>query len=353
MSRVSENSNTAALNYNLSKNKSRMEDLQLKGSTLKRVRKPSDDPMANIEAMTITSRNNDNSQYLKNASLAELHLNATEDSLVQITEILMKAKDLAIQQSSDFYDDKIRKNVANEVFQLRNHALSIANKRIGNKYIFGGFSTLTKPFDQSGAYRGDNGHITIEISKDFFVPINLTGEEVFFYEDTLSSRTPDPLDEFPVFQKSRNKLLRDEPIEDIQKNQEFIQSGRDLAAVDAQHQAQGYKQKSNIFALLSMLTSALENNSPKVIQNLLVKMDDSISRLITMRTKIGSITRSVENSKNSVEMDTINNKARKSELVDADIADLFADITKNNDSLQAAYKIGNATINKTLLDFIK
>ncbi|MDH5580367.1 MAG: flagellar hook-associated protein FlgL [Bdellovibrionales bacterium] len=353
MSRVSENSNSTALNFNLSKSKSRMEDLQLKGSTLKRVRKPSDDPMANIEAMTITSRNKDNSQYLKNASLAQLHLNATEDSLVQITETLMKAKDLAIQQSSDFYDDKIRKNIANEVFQLRNHALSVANKRIGNKYIFGGFSTLSKPFESDGSYKGDNGHITIEISKDFFVPINLTGEEVFFFSDTVSSQTPNPLDEFPIFENSRNKLLRDEPPEEIKRNQEFIDKGRDLASTDAKYQVQGYRKKSNIFALLSMLTSALENNQPKVIQNLLVKMDDSISRLITMRTKIGSISRSVQNSINSVEMDTINNKARRSELVDADIADLFSDIQKNNDTLQAAYKVGNATINQSLLNFIK
>lgn len=353
MSRVSENSSSAALKFNMNKAKTKLEDLQLKGSTLKRIRRPSDDPMANIEAMSITSRNKDNTQYLKNASLATLHLNATEDSITQLTEVLMKAKELAIQQSSDFYDGKIRKNVANEVWQLRNHALAIANKRIGNKYIFGGFSTLQKPFLDNGKYTGDNGHITIEIGKDFFIPINLTGEEVFFYEDAVGSRVPDPLDEFPVFQKSRNKLLEENDPQELQKNQEFIQRGRDIAGVDPEYQAQGYKQKSNIFALLSMLTSALENNQPKIIQNLLEKMDLGINRLITMRTKIGSLSRSVENSISSVEMDTINNKARRSELVDADIADLFAEITKNNDTLQAAYKIGNATINQSLLDFIR
>ena len=203
MTRVSENSNVAALNYNLGKSKNRLEELQLKGTTLKRIRRPSDDPMGNIEAMTITSRNKDVEQYLKNAALAKMYLNSTEDSLVQISDILMKAKDLAIQQSSDFYDAKIRKNIASEAQQLRKHVLSIANKRIGNKFIFGGFSTLTKPFNEDGSYNGDGGHITIEITKDFFIPINLTGKEIFFFDDKLSSMTPDPLDEFPLFKKSR------------------------------------------------------------------------------------------------------------------------------------------------------
>ena len=61
---------------------------------------------------------------------AIMFLNSTEDALIQLTDTLMKAKEIAIQNASGFYDGDIRRNVANEVLQLRNHALSIANKRI-------------------------------------------------------------------------------------------------------------------------------------------------------------------------------------------------------------------------------
>ena len=71
-------------------------------------------------------------QYLKNSNYALLQLNVTEKSLEQITDILSKAKELAIAQSSDFYTQDVRKSVANEVHQLRNRLISISNKRIGN-----------------------------------------------------------------------------------------------------------------------------------------------------------------------------------------------------------------------------
>lgn len=179
MTRVSENSSTAALKYALNKTKSKMEDLQLKGSTLKQITRPSDNPVSNVEAMALTSSTNDNVQYLKNSEFALLNLNVTEKSLEELTEIITKAKEIAIAQSSDFFNADVRKNVANEVQQLSNQALAIANKKVGLKHIFSGTSTLTVPFDANGTYKGDTGHISLEVSRNFFVPINLTGEEVF------------------------------------------------------------------------------------------------------------------------------------------------------------------------------
>ena len=49
MSRVSENSSIHSINYAVGKTKGRLEDLQMKGSTLKRMNKPSDDPVGNAE----------------------------------------------------------------------------------------------------------------------------------------------------------------------------------------------------------------------------------------------------------------------------------------------------------------
>ena len=68
MTRVSENSSYNAINYSIGKTKSKLEDLQMKGSSLKRIRKPSDDPVGNVELMSIRSRNVDGEQYLRNIS---------------------------------------------------------------------------------------------------------------------------------------------------------------------------------------------------------------------------------------------------------------------------------------------
>ncbi len=136
MTRVSEHSSNDALKYALNRSKQRMEDLQLKGSTLRAITKPSDNPVSNVEALAINSSTSDNIQYLKNSDFALTYLNVTEKSLEELTEILSKAKEIAIAQSSDFFNADVRKSVSTEIQQLYNQTLSIANRKVGLKHIF-------------------------------------------------------------------------------------------------------------------------------------------------------------------------------------------------------------------------
>lgn len=337
MTRVSENSSTASLKYALNRTKAKMEDLQLKGSTLKTITKPSDNPVSNVEAMSLTSSTNDNLQYLKNADFALLNLNVTEKSLEELTDIVSKAKEIAIAQSSDFFNADVRKNVANEVQQLYNQALAISNKKVGLKNIFAGTNTLTVPFDSNGNYKGDSGHISLEVSRNFFVPVNLTGTEVFFSADDSSS-IESPLKDFEQFDKSTiSKLSRDVATD--------ADSSEKKAAVP-------FKSRDNIFAQLQALTSALENNDPEMIQGLLEKFDNSISRLITLRTRIGSISNSVETSKTTLESENIDHTSRRSSLLDADVTELFSDINKQQAVLKTTYQSTQGVMNQSLMDFL-
>lgn len=81
MSRVSENSAKHSIQYALGKAKRKMENLQLKGSTLRSITRPSDNPISNVEAMSLESRIKNNEQYIRNAEYAELHLNSTEKAI--------------------------------------------------------------------------------------------------------------------------------------------------------------------------------------------------------------------------------------------------------------------------------
>jgi flagellar hook-associated protein 3 FlgL len=342
MTRVSENSNMHSIKYSLGKTKEKMENLQLKGSTLRSITRPSDNPISNVEALSLKSRIKDNTQYTRNAEYAELHLTSTEKSLEQITEILNKAKEIAIAQSSDFYDKDIRKNVANEVRQLRFQALAIANKRVGNKYLFGGFKTLSKPFDKAGAYLGDKGKITLEVSKDFFVPINLDGYEVFYSTNDSSSKQPDPFERVSPSDVNPSVPPREE--RDV---------GRDLASEMEDHNTFEFEKRSNIFSLLEGLTNSLENNDPTYTQSLLDGFDNAISRLVTMRTKVGSIMNSVDTSKLSNEDQSIDAQTRKSTLIDADVTELFSDITRQQNILKSTYQASQGLMSKTLMDFLR
>ncbi len=338
MTRVSEGSSAASLKYSLNKAKAKMEDLQLKGATLKSMRRPSDNPVSNVEVMQLKSDDSDNSQFLRNSDFALMQLNVTEKSLEQITDILVKAKELAIAQSSDLYNPEVRKNVANEVIQMKNMMLGLANKRLGQRYIFGGFKTLDPPFDSNGNYKGDKGHITLEVSKDFFVQTNLNGSEVFYVDEGFKNESANPLKEFPEIKRHQESTTPKD-------------NSRDLASMKTLERATGPRE--NLFSLLETLATALENNEPDVIQNLLERFDTATSRLITLRTRVGSITTSVQSSKNSIDSDRIDNAERRSKLVDADIAELFSELTKQQEVLKTTYKSTQNLLDTNLLDFMR
>lgn len=344
MVRVSENSGRASFQFALNKAKRKMENLQLKGTSLKRITRPSDDPIGNVESLNISSAQGDLKQYSRNIDYAKTQLHATDKALEQLGDILIKAKEIAIAQASDFYGEGIRKNVANEVYQLRNQALSIANKRIGQRYIFGGFKSLDKPFTPDGKYHGDKGHVTVEISKDFFIPINLHGAEIFFTTDDSSNKIEHPLKKFPELEHKNKHEGENQKVNDVGM-------GRDLASVTEAEG--GFVKINNMFAQLEALATALENDDAVLVQGLLEKFDATIDRLVGLRTRIGSLTNSADSSEVVHEADNVNFAERKSKVQDADIADLFANITKQQGILKATYQSAHGTINQNLLDFLR
>lgn len=328
MSRVSENSSVHSVNYAVGKTKSRVEDLQMKGSTLKRVSKPSDDPIGNVDLLAVRSQNIDADQYKRNINFANTQLSFTENVLDELSDILLKAKELAVGQASSIYNPEIRAGVAKEIHQLREQALSIANKRMGNRYLFAGQKVLTRPFDQEGQYIGDKSKMFVEVNKDVLIPVNITGADVFFSS--------------PKTDVKREQLdLQQGPQMDIPTE------GRSLASVDEPQTT------SSIFDELRSLENALLTDNHEVIQGLLEKLDSSMDRVTTLRTEIGALTNTISNAETSIEKTKPLNESYKSKIEDADITELFSDLQKEQTVLKATYKASSNLMNTNLMDFLR
>ncbi len=330
MSRVSENSSIHSINYAVGKTKGKVEDLQLKGSTLKRVSKPSDDPVGNVELLTIRSQNIDATQYLRNLNFAQTQLSYSENVLEELTDLLNKAKELAVGQASSIYSPEIRHGVSKEIHQIRNQMLSLANKRIGNRYIFAGQKVLTRPFDLHGVYQGDSNKINIEINKDVYVPINVTGKDLFF------SKAKKPLE------KSDLEL---KPI--LNETDPQIEVMRKPASTEPEAPA------VSIFDELRALENAMLTDNPQVIQGLLERLDDSVERVVKYRTEIGALTNTISNAETNIEKIKLLNEAHKSKIEDADVAELFTDLQKEQNVLKATYKASSNLMNTSLMDFLR
>jgi flagellar hook-associated protein 3 FlgL len=330
MSRVSENSSVHSINYAVGKTKSKVEDLQLKGSTLKRVSKPSDDPIGNVELLAIRSQNIDADQYLRNLNFAQTQLAFTENVLEELTDILVKAKELAVGQASSIYSPEIRIGVSKEIHQLRQQALSIANKRMGNRYIFAGQKILTRPFDPNGTYQGDANKINIEINKDVFVPVNITGNDLFF------SKNKKPLEKADLDLVPHSEL---DPQAADQRSPASTAEARPVAV--------------SIFDELRSLENALLTDNPQIVQGLLESLDGSIERVVTHRTEIGALTNTISNAETNIEKMKLTNEAHKSKIEDADVTELMSDLQKEQNILKATYKASSNLMNTSLMDFLK
>lgn len=329
MSRVSENSSVNSINYAVGKSKSKLEDLQLKGSTLKRIAKPSDDPIANVELLAIRSQNIDATQYQRNVNFAQTQLSFTENVLEELTDILVKVKELAVGQASSIHSPEIRAGVSKEIHQLRQQVLSLSNKRMGNRYIFGGQKILTRPFDQDGKFKGDSGKINIEINKDVFIPVNITGDKLFFSKEKK-----------PV-------VKTDLDLKSPAMEFDLDQANRGPASMDQEYAP------SSIFDELRAMENALLTDSPEVIQNLLERLDSSIERVVTYRTEIGALANTVTNAETNIEKSKLTNEAQKSKLEDADVTELMSDMQKEQAVLKATYKASSNLMNVSLMDFLK
>lgn len=330
MSRVSENSSVAAINYAVGKTKSKVEDLQLKGSTLKRVTKPSDDPVGNVELLAIRSQNIDAGQYLRNLSYAQTQLSYTENVLEEMTDLLNKAKELAIGQASSIYSPEIREGVAKEIHQIRQQMLSLSNKRIGNRYLFAGQKVLTRPFDQDGKYSGDTNKINIEINKDVYVPVNINGKELFYSSDKEGPQKSD---------------LELKPAE--------IDLNPEIAVMRKPATTGPESVPVSIFDELRALENALLTDNPQIIQGLLERIDTSTDRVVAYRTEIGALTNTISNAETNIEKTKLLNEAHKSKVEDADVAELFTDLQKEQNILKATYKASSSLMNQSLMDFLR
>lgn len=332
MSRVSENSSVHAINYAVGKTKSKVEDLQIKGSNLKRIGKPSDDPIGNVELLAIRSKNIDADQYVRNINFAQSQLAYTEGALEELTDILVKAKELAIGQASSIYNPEVREGISKEIHQMRQQVVSIANKRMGNRYLFAGQKVLTQPFDVNGKYRGDDQKINIEINKDVYVPINIPGNDLFFAS-------------------GKDLPTREDVDLEIQRPMDAPFEPQNTSRTPAT-EAQGPVETS-IFDELRALESALLTDNPKLIQSLLEKLDSSIEKVVTHRTEVGALANTVSNAELNITKTKIINEEHKSKIEDADVTELFSNLQKEQNVLKATYQASSNLMNTSLMDFLR
>ncbi|RIU94500.1 flagellar hook-associated protein FlgL [Oceanobacillus picturae] len=165
---------------NLTSSYSKMDTLMDQVSTGKKINRPSDDPVIAMKGMGYRTELKQIEQYKRNTSEVHNWMDNTDSALDKATQTMQKLRELAVQASNDTYDASERENIMNEVTQLKEHMMDIANTSVNGKYIFNGTDTETPPVNEDGEFDpSSTSPVLIDVAGGTKLQANVNPEDVF------------------------------------------------------------------------------------------------------------------------------------------------------------------------------
>jgi len=163
------------------KQQAELSETQLQITTGKNSLRPSDDPIAAIKVLGLERQINLSEQYLANADTVENKLSASEDVMDSSLDIMQRVRELAVQGLSDTNDAAARQAIAEEMYQLNETLVGLANTRDSNgESLFSGYQTDLDAFNTTTyAYNGDSGQRSVRVGDGYLVEVNEPGDDVF------------------------------------------------------------------------------------------------------------------------------------------------------------------------------
>ncbi|HHW06936.1 MAG TPA: flagellar hook-associated protein FlgL [Clostridia bacterium] len=295
---------------NLNRNLAQLQKTQYQQSSGKKVSRPSDDPIRVTQALYMRSALSEQQQHIKNMKDAKSWLDATDTALMNAGEIIHRAYELAVGGANDTLPEDARRAIADEIDQLIDHLVQVANTSHTGRYIFAGSRTADIPFEYDDPsnpttvnYNGNSNNLDWEVSPGVTMTVNLTGENVFNFVD---------------------------------KNGDLV----------------------NVFDILFDLRDALYHDPgisepSQVIQTSITKLQEALDHNLSQRSIVGAKSRRMELAIARAEEAEINSTEILSNLEDIDIAEVNMMLSMHSYVYQAALMTGVKVLQPSLLDFLK
>jgi flagellar hook-associated protein 3 FlgL len=301
--RVTQNMMNLQMLQNLSNSNERMMNLQNVLASGKRINTPSDDPVGVNYALRYRAQLNHLNQFKTNADAAVNVLDFTDSTIGQVTDVLQRARELAVQGANDTLNSGDRQVIAKEVEQLFHQLVQLGNAQFNGKYIFNGQKTDVKPFSDPGSPTDptnswanfDTGSIDYLVSDGVTISVNITADKVFG------------------------------------------------ANSDA----------DNAFTALNQLYTGLQNNDTSTIQNALDNISTRLDKVLAARADVGARSNRVNLIEQRLNDMNTNYQKLLSSVEDADIAKTITDLKTAENVQQASLAVGARILVPTLVDFLK
>jgi flagellar hook-associated protein 3 FlgL len=375
---------------------------QMQVTTGKKFQTASEDPIGATRAATLDRTVADNEQYERNSNIVESRLNYEEQSLADVTLVLQRARDLALQGANSTLGLSERRMLAGEVRQQIAALIDMANRDDGNgEYLFAGTSTATKPFvtGTTGVnYQGDQTTRQIRVSNAQAITDGHSGADVFMniperngvFRTTVSAantgsgtidvgRVIDPTVWVPDNYTLEFTTATDwQVVDDTLPTPNVITSGSGFtpgqsinflgvsvtitgtpAAADTF--AIQPAQKIDVFAMLDTLADTLEGSTTTApnlaafqaqIGASIANLDQGLDRIVGVRSEVGARLSAIDQATATRETEAIDLQSLLSDLRDVDYAEAISKLNQQYAGLQAAQAAYTRIAQMSLFDFL-
>lgn len=396
--RITENMKFSTTVASLSDVQSQYNKVLEQMASQKRINKISDDPLGMTMLLGYREAKASLDQYQRNMDAAGGWLDMTESKLSGVGDLLTKASEIAVGQGTATASANTRSIAAQEVQQLKEEMLSLANSKYGNRYLFSGSQMDADPFSAvSGTARIEDpaaasanafdgtatkgGTYTGTTNKTYAVKIVAGGSlaDATYKVSADGGKTWGAeladLDAGTItlgdgvtltFADSGANHLADDDLFTVRAYGEGYYNGNDEnLTVDIGKGATisynvtgadvfaGSGGGTNILKTLDDLKTALENNDQDGILAQVDKLEDARQQVSLATSKVGVTVNRLDLAGANLEDFSLKLAELTSETEDADITELATLLAMKELALQASYSTAAKLGQNTILDFLR
>ncbi|WP_066192269.1 flagellar hook-associated protein FlgL [Gracilibacillus timonensis] len=298
--RVTQNMLTSNMLRNISNSYSNMGKYMDQLSTGKKINRPSDDPVVAMKGMDYRTQLAQMEQFERNIGEVHNWMDNSDSALDKVEKGLERLRDLAVQGSNGTYEDGQRGNMAEEVEQIKEHLVELANTKVNNKYIFNGKATT-----------GNNGEAPYQLNEDgeLIAPINT--------------------DDVNIEVSSGSKLRVN-----VKPDSVFTEQ---------------------LFTDLTEFANTLRDSDTEdeEISEFIDRIDTHINNNVNARADLGARQNRIDLVENRINQQLVTVEDMKSRNEDADFEEVIMNLISQESVHRAALSGGSRIIQPTLLDFLR
>jgi flagellar hook-associated protein 3 FlgL len=277
--------------------------LQEQLATGRRVNRPSDEPGAYTQSRSIQLLTQRYEQYARTLAVGKAWLTATEDALNTLTELFQSAYEEGLRMATDTAAASDRATTASLLAQRLEAVLDQLNARHNDAYLFAGTRTNTAPFQRSGTiivYTGNNQQRLIEIAPGLTAATSLTGDQVW----------------------------------EVDENGDGI---ADFTITEAWQD----------------LIDALSADDTAQIRAAMGRLEKARDHLIARTAEVGELSRRLTLAEAQMQEVQLRLEAQRSDLEDADFAQLASQMQRHQLGLEAALQVTSRILQTSILNYLQ